>query len=76
LEEGKWVRGRVRTDAKKEAICKRAKTAKGVNDKGEEKSVRIVQSTYDHFTIHKSVDSIDRWASKFLSLCFLLVLCD
>jgi hypothetical protein len=31
--EGKWVRCRVRTDAKKEAVCERAKTAKGVNDK-------------------------------------------
>jgi hypothetical protein len=43
---------------------------------GEEKSVRIVQSTYDHFTIHKSVDTIDRRATEFHSLCFLLVFCD
>jgi hypothetical protein len=57
-------------------VCKGLETSEGVYDERKQKGVRIIEHTYDHFTIHKSVGSVDGWAAEFLLLRFLLVLSD
>jgi hypothetical protein len=67
---------RVGTEAKEEAVCDRAKAAKGVNNEGDQEGVALIQCANYHFAIYKSTGGADARATKFCLFCFLKVFDD